>query len=51
MASNKTPPYIALDEKNHVEEPLLKQLEQMPGLHWKVLRLEMGPGQLPKETH
>ena len=50
MASNKTPPYIALDEKNHVEEPLLKQLEQMPGLHWTVLRLEMGQGQLPKET-
>ncbi len=39
-----------LDEKNHVEEPLLRQLESMPGLHWKVLRLEMGNGQTPQQT-
>jgi type I restriction enzyme, R subunit len=32
------------------EEPLLKQLENMPGLHWKVLRLEMGNSQTPQET-
>jgi len=41
---------IRLDEKNHVEEPFLHQLESMPGLHWKVIRLEMGPGQTPQET-
>lgn len=50
MAGRSTPPHIRLDEKNHVEEPLLRQLETMPGLPWKVLRLEMGNTQLPKET-
>ena len=50
MATDKTPTHIRLDEKNHVEEPFLKQLESMPGIHWKVLRLEMGQGQLPQET-
>jgi type I restriction enzyme, R subunit len=34
---DKTLTHIKLDEKNHVEEPFLKQLE---GLGWKVLRLE-----------
>lgn len=34
---DKTPTHIKLDEKNHVEEPFLTQLE---GLGWKVLRLE-----------
>lgn len=42
--------FLRLDELNHVEEPLLMQLESMPGLHWKVLRLEMGSGQLSQET-
>lgn len=41
---------LKLDEKNHVEEPFLKQLEAMPDLHWKVLRLEMGNGQTPNQT-
>lgn len=41
---------LHLDERSHVEEPFLKQLESMPGLHWKVLRLEMGSGQTPQET-
>lgn len=41
---------LRLDEKNHVEEPFLKQLESMPGLRWKVLRLEMGNGQTPNQT-
>lgn len=50
MATDKIPPHIRLDEKNHVEEPFLKQLEGMPGLSWKVLRLEMGSGQTPQET-
>lgn len=31
--------YLRLDEKNHVEEPLLKQLENMPGIKWNVLSL------------
>ncbi|MBI5192602.1 MAG: type I restriction endonuclease subunit R [Nitrospirae bacterium] len=50
MSQDKIPPHIRLDEKNHVEEPFLRQLEVMPGLHWKVLRLEMGSGQTPQET-
>jgi type I restriction enzyme R subunit len=37
MTQNKTPPHIKLDEKNHVEEPFLAQLE---GLGWEVIRLE-----------
>jgi len=35
---DKTPDYIRIDEKNHVEEPFLKQLE---GLGWSAKRLEM----------
>jgi len=50
MATDKTPDHIRLDEKNHVEEPFLKQLETMPGIHWAVLRLEMGQGQTPQQT-
>lgn len=42
--------FLHLDEKNHVEEPFLKQLESMPGIHWNVLRLEMGAGQTPQQT-
>ena len=42
--------FLRLDEKNHVEEPLLKQLENMPGIKWNVLRLEMGNTQTPQET-
>ena len=42
--------YLRLDEKTHVEEPFLKQLEAMPGLRWQVLRLEMGNGQTPQQT-
>jgi type I restriction enzyme R subunit len=48
MATDKTPPHVKMDEKNHVEEPLLLQLESMPGLHWKVLRLDNF--QVPEET-
>jgi type I restriction enzyme, R subunit len=48
MASDKTPPQIRMDEKNHVEEPFLHQMETMPGLHWTVLRLDNY--QSPKET-
>lgn len=42
--------FLRLDEKNHVEEPLLKQLENIPGLHWEILRLEMGNSQTPQQT-
>ena len=34
---DQTSKHIKLDEKNHVEEPFLKQLE---GLGWDVIRLE-----------
>ena len=45
MAADKTPPNIRLDEKNHVEEPFLKQMESIPGIQWTILRLEIGTGQ------
>lgn len=35
--TDKTPPHIRLDEKNHVEEPFLNQFE---GLGWQIIRLE-----------
>lgn len=41
---------LILDEKNHVEEPFLKQLESIPGFHWEILRLECGPSQTPQES-
>ena len=44
------PKFLKLDEKNHVEEPFLKQLEAMPGVNWRILRLEMGPAQTPQQT-
>lgn len=50
MATNPTPEHIRLDERNHVEEPFLKQLESMPGIRWNVLRLEMGQGQTPEQS-
>ena len=31
MKTGKTPPHIKLDEKNHVEEPFLTQLEGWAG--------------------
>jgi type I restriction enzyme, R subunit len=46
MASqDKTPTHIKLDERNHVEKPLL---DQLAGLGWEVLDLEMK--QQPGET-
>lgn len=48
MAADRTPPHVRMDEKNHVEEPLLHQLETIPGLHWKVIRLDNY--QAPEET-
>jgi type I restriction enzyme, R subunit len=38
---------LHLDEKNHVEEPFLSQLE---AISWQVLRLELGNGQTPQQT-
>ena len=34
---DKTPPYIKLDERNHVERPLL---DQLAGLGWEVIDLD-----------
>jgi type I restriction enzyme R subunit len=46
---DKTPKHIKLDEKNHVEEPFLKQLD---GLGWSVLQLEQkqNPGDSQRES-
>lgn len=44
------PNFLRLDEKTHVEEPFLHQLESIPSLNWTVIRLEMGPAQTPQET-
>lgn len=38
ISNDKKNQALRLDEKNHVEEPFLKQLE---GLDWTVIRLEM----------
>ena len=48
-AHDKTPRRIKLDEKNHVEEPFLDQLE---GLGWDVVRLEQKqqPAQSQRES-
>ncbi|MFC1542919.1 type I restriction endonuclease subunit R [Candidatus Neomarinimicrobiota bacterium] len=43
--ADKTPDYIRLDEKNHVEEPFLLQLEE---LGWDIIRLDNK--QKPKDT-
>jgi type I restriction enzyme R subunit len=48
MPKDNTPPQVRMDERNHVEEPFLHQLETMPGLHWQVLRLDNY--QTPAET-
>ena len=48
MATDTTPPHVKMDEKNHVEDPFLQQLENMPGLRWQVLRLDNY--QAPSET-
>jgi type I restriction enzyme R subunit len=45
MNTDKTPPQIKLDERNHVEKPLL---DQLAGLGWEVFDLEVK--QSPKDT-
>jgi type I site-specific restriction-modification system R (restriction) subunit len=37
MNTDRTPQYIKLDERNHVEKPLLDQLE---GLGWEIINLD-----------
>jgi len=45
MDRSKTPEHIRIDERNHVEKPLLDQLN---GLQWEVLDLDKT--QTPQET-
>ena len=37
MNTDKTPPHIKLDERNHVEKPLLDQLD---GIGWDIIDLD-----------
>ncbi|KAF5409875.1 MAG: hypothetical protein C5S43_05850 [Candidatus Methanocomedens sp.] len=46
MTQNKTPPHIKLDERNHVEKPLLNQLD---GLGWDIIDLDNI--QHPSDSH
>ena len=46
MSKNKSPTHIKLDERNHVEKPLLDQLE---GLGWEIIDLDNK--QHPADTH
>ena len=46
MSKNKSPTHIKLDERNHVEKPLLDQLE---GLGWEIIDLDNK--QHPADSH
>ncbi|MDE3001318.1 MAG: hypothetical protein OXU79_19755 [Gemmatimonadota bacterium] len=46
-SQNKTPKQIKLNERNHVEKPLL---DQLAGLGWEVIDLT-GRKQTPADTH
>jgi type I restriction enzyme, R subunit len=46
MQPDKTPKHIKLDERNHVEKPLLDQLH---GLNWEILDLDRQ--QKPQDSH
>ncbi|MCJ7600126.1 MAG: type I restriction endonuclease, partial [Desulfobulbaceae bacterium] len=46
MTQDKTPPHIKLDERNHVEKPLLDQLD---GLGWDIIDLDNK--QHPADSH
>jgi type I restriction enzyme R subunit len=37
MSTDKTPKHIKIDERNHVEKPLL---DQLAGLDWEVIDLD-----------
>ena len=43
MTQDKTPPHIKLDERNHVEKPLLDQLDGL-GLEIIALERKQNPG-------
>jgi type I restriction enzyme R subunit len=45
MNTDKTPAYIKIDERNHVEKPLL---DQLAGLGWEVFDLDAK--QSPKDS-
>ena len=46
MNTDRTPQYIKLDERNHVEKPLLDQLD---GLDWEIIDLDIE--QHPADSH
>lgn len=46
MDRGKTPEHIRIDERNHVEKPLL---EQLAGLQWDILDLD-NKTQTPQQT-
>lgn len=46
MTQDKTPPHIKLDERNHVEKPLL---DQLAGLDWEIIDLDAK--QHPTDSH
>jgi len=46
MTQDKTPPHIKLDERNHVEKPLL---DQLAGLNWEIIDLDAK--QHPTDSH
>jgi type I restriction enzyme, R subunit len=50
MTADKTPPHIRLDERNHVEKPLL---DQLAGLGWEVIDLDskQHPGDSFRQTY
>ena len=49
MNTDRTPQYIKLDERNHVEKPLLDQLSS---LGWEIIDLDskLHPGATYRET-
>jgi type I restriction enzyme R subunit len=46
MTQDRTPQYLRLDERNHVEKPLLDQLH---GLGWEIIDLDSST-QSPQDT-
>ncbi len=49
MNTDRTPQYIKLDERNHVEKPFL---DQLAGLSWEIIDLDnkQHPGDTFRET-
>jgi type I restriction enzyme R subunit len=45
MYQDNTPPHLKIDERNHVEKPLL---DQLAGLDWEILDLDVK--QAPKNS-